>query len=64
MAAKPFDGFGVSWSWAHDQLRSADPSTTTVTQVAAQPAFIRSSRVPAACRQTVGERPCDTLRGS
>jgi hypothetical protein len=63
MAAKPFDRFAVSRRWAHDQLwcRSQHHHGE---QVASQTAIVRSGRAAAARQQKVGERPCDTLRGS
>jgi hypothetical protein len=64
VAANSSEWYAVSRRRADDRLQSAGPSTTTVNQVCARSALVRSSRVPAVCRQTVGVRPCDTLSGA
>jgi AraC-like DNA-binding protein len=48
----------------HHDLRSADPHTATVSQVAGRWGFVYLSRFAAAYRQKFGERPSETLRSS
>jgi len=47
---------------AREELRSADPHTRTVSQVAAQWGFVSASRFSAAYHRKFGERPSETLR--
>jgi AraC-like DNA-binding protein len=46
----------------HDDLRSADPHTATVSQIAGRWGFVYLSRFAAAYREKFGERPSETLR--
>jgi AraC-like DNA-binding protein len=46
----------------HEDLRSADPYTATVSQVAGRWGFLYLSRFAAAYREKVGESPSETLR--
>jgi AraC-like DNA-binding protein len=46
----------------HDELRSADPHTVTVSQVAGREGFLYLSRFAAAYRERFGESPSETLR--
>jgi AraC-like DNA-binding protein len=48
----------------HHDLRSADPHTATVSQVAGRWGFVYLSRFAAAYRQKFGERPSETLRSA
>ncbi|MGK5111811.1 AraC family transcriptional regulator [Geodermatophilus sp. CPCC 205506] len=52
----------VRLTQAREELRSADPHTRTVSQVAAQWGFVSVSRFAAAYHQKFGERPSETLR--
>jgi transcriptional regulator GlxA family with amidase domain len=46
----------------HQDLRSADPHTSTVSQAAGRWGFLYLSRFAAAHRERFGERPSETLR--
>jgi AraC-like DNA-binding protein len=48
----------------HDDLRSADPHTATVSQIAGRWGFVYLSRFAAAYREKFGERPSETLRNA
>jgi AraC-like DNA-binding protein len=48
----------------HSDLRSADPHTATVSQVAGRWGFVYLSRFAASYREKFGERPAETLRSS
>jgi transcriptional regulator GlxA family with amidase domain len=46
----------------HDELRSADPYTVTMSQIAGRWGFVYLSRFATAYRNKFGERPSRTLR--
>jgi transcriptional regulator GlxA family with amidase domain len=46
----------------HEDLRTADPHTATVSQVAGRWGFLYLSRFAAAYRQRFGQSPSETLR--
>ncbi|MDO5498482.1 MAG: helix-turn-helix transcriptional regulator [Propionibacteriaceae bacterium] len=54
----------VRLAGAHEDLISADPSTTTITEIANRWGFVDQSRFSAAYRQAYGRTPRETLRGS